>query len=464
MEESKKKRNRIIISSVVAGICLAAAAVSAAIILMQKNPLAKGIAGLAKEVMALEEEMGENFWTNAVNQMGSGNMQAEYSWNIGGILALQNITVGLDGETKRDMERQLFETDVQVSVANTKITEASVYGTEDTLFFQVPSIWDGSIVMEPKNLSGQWNDSAIRAQLEKLIGRELGISRRIDAKLFWRFSLEPFSASDFFQENADALKTLYQNMEVLKLEKAQEKKLLSMEQAESLKEYALKNTEKNTMETMAYLVVLPKEELGNIFQNVTSDIRLCVYLDAEKRIVRICTLPGEVLATKAGEGEIAINLTGKEATIDRLELALSVTADADKISSALPGKMEADGNVIIEKKKEEKRSFAIECDSDFRYLEKTWELSLEGGIRGERTDAGDGLSLEMERLTLKKQDTAICRMSGKTAFKPLAENIEKPAGKEYRIGEMSALETVLFLANCMENIYKNYSGYIKLMQ
>ena len=77
-----------------------------------------GLMNLALEVMALEEETGEGFWTDAANRIGSGNAQAKYSVNIGGIPGTQNITVGFDGAVKRDMEQGFFEADFAASVAN----------------------------------------------------------------------------------------------------------------------------------------------------------------------------------------------------------------------------------------------------------------------------------------------------------------------------------------------------------
>ena len=39
-----------------------------------------------------------------------------------------------------------------------------------------------------------------------------------------------------------------------------------------------------------------------------------------------------------------------------------------------------------------------------------------------------------------------------------------PSGKEYRVDEMNDMETAVFLAECVGNVYKNYSGYLKMLQ
>ena len=85
-------------------------------------------------------------------------------------------------------------------------------------------------------------------------------------------------------------------------------------------------------------------------------------------------------------------------------------------------------------------------------------------MQGEQLEEGERLLLNLGRLTVESGDRVICRMSGRTTFEPLGESIALPEGKEYRIGEMSDAETVLFLAECVENVYKNYGGYIKMMQ
>lgn len=459
-----KRRNIVIIICILVGVCLMGAVAVMAAVLLKRNPLAKGLANLAEEVMVLEEEMGEGFWTDAINQIGSGNVQAEYSVNVGGISGLQNMTIGLDGKTRRDMEQQLFGMDFQASVANAKLAEVSLFGTTDLLYLQVPSVWEGSVVLGTENVSGQWNDSSVRGQLELLTGKDLGIQQKIDARLFERFSVQSFSIADFFKENAEELKALYENMEVIKAEKAQKDGNLTEEQAKSLNNYVLEDENGNEIETVCYLVVLPEKEIGEIFHGVEGDIKLGVFLDAEERIVRICTLPGEVLVTDVGEGEIALNLTGEEATIDRLGLTVSGMGDAKILSASLSGKVETECDLTIEKVGEEKGSYNIEGDCRFRHQKNEVGISLEGNLRGEQVDAGEKISLTVEGLTVKAQDEVICRLSGQAAFEPLTENIMIPTEKEYRIGEMNELETILFLAECTGNLYKNYSGYMRMLQ
>ena len=86
---------------------------------------------------------------------------------------------------------------------------------------------------------------------------------------------------------------------------------MSEEQAKELENCTVENGEEEEIETTCYLVVLRGSELKEVFETEMVDIRLCVYLDPEKRIVRISTLPGESLVTDTGEGEMALNLTGK---------------------------------------------------------------------------------------------------------------------------------------------------------
>lgn len=541
MERNGKKK-RIILTAVciTAGVCLAGV-IAAAVFAAKKNPLAEGIIGLAEEVTALEEEMGENFWTDAVNQIGSENMRAEYSLNLGGMPKLQNITVGIDGKTDRDMEQKLFGTEVEISVANAKIGEGSVRGTSDTLYLQVPSVWEGSVVLDTENVDGQWNGSAVKKGVEALTGQDLEINGRMDARLFQSFSVEPFSASDFLEKNREELSAIYENMEVIKAGKAQKEGLLSEEQAKQLEEYILKDAEGNQLETTCYLAVLPEEELKEIFSQLTGDIRLGVYLDGERRIVRICTLSGEKLVTDLWEGSVSLNLTGVEATTDSLELEAAgriymdemfsfTTDEADSAGEhgnsggsrsteisenserwkifeilGIDGTVELDGMIILEKDKDAAGSYQIACSTSVSERENVWKLSVEAGVRGEyitaredtkggrianfgkgadgrnETDGeedteGEGiregngdetskkLSIEIENLIMKSQKEVICRGSGEMTFAPLEEEVQIPTGKEYRIGEMDEFQTVLFLAECTENIYKNYSGYMRLME
>lgn len=465
MDENRKKRNSIImITALMAGICLIGAAVVAVTVLARRNPLAEGLAGLAKEVVTLEEEMGEDFWTNAVNRIGSGDMQAEYAVNVGGVPNLQNMTVGLDGTVKRDMGRQLFETDMQISVANAKITEASVFGTTNTLYLQIPSIWDGSVVMEAYDLDGQWNTSAAKKQLQLLAGRELAVNQDVDADFMRSFSVKSFSFTDFLRENAEALENLYKNMEVMKVEKAEQRGYLSKEQAEALENNFPEDAGGNRIKATCYLAVLPKEELQQIFNDNMVDIRLGVYLDSKKRIVRICTIPEEVFVTEAGEGELSLELTGEEATIDRLKLTVFYESEGKKTDTRLSGKVETDTVLSLGKETKKKGSYHVLCDSLLTYGENKLGFSMAGSVQGEQTDNGESVFLDVENLTIKARDKVVCRFSGKAAFKPLTENIEIPDGKEYHIGEMSEIETLLFLTECTGNLYKNYSGYLKLLQ
>lgn len=470
MENGRKKRNYMIAVCALAGIFLIGAAVAAAVVLQKRNPLAKGLAELAEEVAALEAEMGEGFWTDAVNQIGSGDVRAEYSLDVSGISGLQNMTVGLDGEIKRNMEQQLFGADVRVSAANVKLADISFFGTTDLLYLQMPTLWEGSVVLETEDVNGQWNDSSLRGQLRQLTGEDIAIEQKTDVRLFERFSLPDFSAIGFLEENAEALKALYENMEVIEAEKAQKDERFTAGQLEDLNGYVLEDKDGTEIETVCYVAILPEQELGEIFPDVVSDIRLGIYLDEEERIVRICTLPGEILTSDAGKGEFALNLTGSEATVDVLELTASGTADAAMLSAGLTGEIETECDLTVEKAGEEKGSYDIEGSCRFRHntnmtnVINTAEILLEGNLRGEQAGTDKKLSVTVERMTVKTQDETVCRLSGRAAFEPLAKDIAIPAEKEYRIGEMNELETILFLTECTGNLYKNYSGYIKLLQ
>lgn len=468
-----KKRNILIGVCVAAGVCLTGI-VAAAALIAQRNPLAKGLSGLAEEILALEAELGEGFWTDAVNQICSENIQAEYSVNIGGIPETENITVGMDGIVRRDMEKKLLETEAGFSVANAELTEASLFGTADTLYLQVPSVWEGSVVLDGKNVSGQWNDSAVKKELQLLAGQEFKIPRRVDAELFQSFSINSFSAAAFWEENSETLTALYQSMEVIKVGKAQREEMLSAEQAESLEKYELKNVEEKQVASVCYLVILPEKELKEIFPDLEGDIRLGVYLDEEKRIVRICTLPGEKLVTDVWTGSVALNLMGIEATTDRLELESTGIMNVDKMFSSLhdeedttfvlPDTAKTEGNIILEKDRDTIGSYRVECSVSESDGQNVRELSFEAGIQGERAAAGEQIALEVENLVLKSQSMVVCRGSGRISFAPLTEEVRMPSGKEYRISEMNELEAALFLAECTKNVYENYSGYMRLMR
>lgn len=484
MIENRKRQN-IIIICVSAVVCLTAAGLIARAVLLQKNPLTEGLINLSKEVTALESEMGKHFWSDAIDQIGSENIQAEYSVNIGGIPELQNITVGIDGRTDRDMERKLFNTEVDISVANTEIAAASLGGTADTLYLQMPSVWSGSIVLDTENVNGQWNRSAAKKQLQLLAGQELAVDYRIDADLFQSFSVASFSAVDFLEENSEVLKSLYENMEVIKVQKAQKEGKLSGKQAESLINYVLEDAQGEQIETTCYLVILQEKELKEIIADWNGNLRLGVYLDSEKRIVRICTLPEELLVATTGEGEIAINLMGRESTIDSLEVSFCIsngdidkkqntydTDGADKAETAeiFHDKVSIEGNIVIERKQGATAFYQVECSGSLTDQKNVWELSLAGSVQGDRINIGEKtgaetkVSLEVESLVLKLQSEVICRGSGRVEFAPLEEKIQISSGKEYRIAEMNEVETALFLAECTKNVYENYSGYMKLMQ
>lgn len=463
MENSKKKRNFIIAVCVLIGIFLIGTVVWA-VFPQKKNPLANGLAELAEEVTALEAEMGEGFWTDAINQIGGGNVRAEYSFDVSGIPGMQNMTVGLDGEIERDMEQQVFGTDAQLSVANIRLADISLFGTTDLLYLQMPILWEGSVVLETEDVDGQWNSSLLKGQLQQLTREDISIGQKIDVRLFERFSLPTFSVAGFLEENADALRNLYENMEVVEAEKAQEDERFTAKQLESLEGYVLEDKDGTEIDTTWYVAVLPKEELGEILPDVVSDIRLGVYLDEEERIVRICTLPGEILVGDAGEGAFALNLTGSEAVTDVLELTASGTADAGMLSDGLTGEVETECNLIIEKDDEQIGSYDIEGNCNFCHQTGTAEILLEGNLRGEQVDEDKKLFVTVERMTVKAQDETVCRLSGEAAFEPLTESIVMPGGKEYRIGEMDEPETIMFLAECVGNFLKNYSGYIKMLQ
>lgn len=467
----EKKRNLIIIICLGAAICLLGAAVIVSAVLSRRNPLAKGLMGLSEEIAAMREELGEHFWTDAVNQIGSESMQAEYSVNIGGIPKWHSITAGLDGEIERDMEKGLFSYEAAVSVGNAEIAGVSFFGTPETLYLQIPSVWEGSVVLDAKGIDGQWNESTVKNGLQLLTGQNLFLSQRIDVDLFRQFYVNRNWADDFFSEKEEALKALYENMEVMKVKKAQKMGLLNDGQAESLENYVLEDASGRQIMTTCYLAVLPKEELKEISTDIAVDIKLAVYLDSKKRIVRICTVPEETLDVARWKGDASLNLTGEEAVTDRLELELTGIADLAGMEQAMPGgavffsdETEVKNNVIIEKDRAKTGFYHVECGVSLTDRENSCDFSLKSNVQGERLDTGEKVSLEVEELVVKSQNRTVCRGSGKAEFAPLAETVEMPSGREYRIGEMSEIDAALFLAECMKNIYGNYSGYLKFLE
>ncbi len=432
MEDRKKK---IIIMACTAALVSLVGAVLAACLLLQKNPVEKGLANLAEEVAAQEEKQGESLLTHTINQIGRGNIQVEYSLNVSGSPLLQNMTVGLDGSVKRDMEKRLLGMDIKASVANVNLVEIHGYGKgnlpenslDSTCYLEVPGLWDGNVVFQAKDVDGQWNHSEAKRQLELATGQGLALPDGIDMDLFQEFSVEPFSSADFLAEHGEALKTLYKEMEVLELGKALKKGMLEDGQAEELQSYIVKDEAGEVIESDAYLLVLPKEPLCQIVQGITEDIRLCVYLDSEERIVRIAQIPGEMMVTEAGTAISSLNLLGKEATIDRLEIAFSHTGEVEKLFPDAPaGTVKADGVIFVED--------------------------------------GQRLSVDIDNMTWKAQDDVLFRLNGKAVFEPLTGEITVPSGAEYRIADMNRIETLMFLMECGKNFYKNYGGYLKMLE
>lgn len=471
-----KKRKIIIISCIAAAVCLAAI-VTVVVSAARRNSLAKGLLELSEELTGLEAEMGEHFWTDAVNQIGSENMQAKYSLNIGGIPELDTITVGIDGKCARDMEKKLCNSEVDISVANARLAEAYFWGTEDTLYLQVPTVWEGNVVLNAADLDGQWNGSALKEGLQLLTGQDLEIACQLDADLFRKFSVSSFSLVDFLEENEEALRNLYESMETVEIERAKKEEMLEEDQVELLKSMSPENAEGEKIETTCYLVILSENELRAVFHDVQGDIRLCIYLDSGKRIVRIASLPSEKFTMDPWKGNLAINLTGTESVTDRVEV---------EIVGESEGK-EAEETIIIEKEVGVAGAYQVKWEGSLADRENTWKFSLEGSIRGERVN-GEGqpaakqdiageqddvqkpegtaakLSIEVENFVLNSEDEVVCRGSGSAVFAPFTEKIQMPAGREYRIAEMNEWDTALFLMECTKNVNENYSGYLRFLQ
>lgn len=149
---------------------------------------------------------------------------------------------------------------------------------------------------------------------------------------------------------------------------------------------------------------------------------------------------------------------------DRLELEISDISEADKIFSGLTGKMETEGSVVVEKDADKKGAYDIKCSLNLTYQDHIRIFSAEGSVQGEQEENGKRLFLNVENMTWGTEKEVLCRFSGKAAFESLAEEILLPSGKEYRVDEMNEMETAVFLAECVGNVYKNYSGYLKMLQ
>lgn len=471
-----EKRKKIIIAASIGGIlCLVGIALAVVFTVAKKNPLIKGLANLAEEIQLLEEEQGENFWTDMINQVGRGNVQGEYSCNISGIPLLQKVTIGLDGNIRRDMENRLCAADARISVANAKVLDIYGFGKEEgqtgmsgsTVYLQMPALWKGSVVFGTKSVSGQWNQTDLKTQLEQVSGKNLTMPETRDINLFQEFSVEGFSAKDFFREKEEAFKELYRKMEIVKPEKAWNEGLLEEEQKEQLENYELVDNEGKIINNVCYVIVLPKEELEQIVSGVTEEVRLCVYLDSAKRIVRLSGLPGETITTAAGEETFSLNLLGTEKTVDSMEIEFSHVGEAKKlISGLLEEELRLEGNAVINREAAETVIYHVEADGSLEYKNRKSACSVAGDIEGknEKDIGRKSAVLKLDNLTWKEQGDVVLRLSGSLSFEPLANEIEIPSGKEYRIGEMGKIETLFFLAECGKNLIANFSGYLSFLK
>ncbi len=495
MESGRNKRKIILIVCVCAIAGLTGIAI-ANVFLSPEYFLVKGFKELAMEIVAQEEELGKGFWTDAVNQIGSGNVQADYSMNLSGNPLLQNITVGLDGNVKRNMEQGLFGLKTQISVANADITEVSAYGKKDLqenasserLYIQVPDLWDGSIVFDAVDMDGQWNASKAKSQLELATDEDLTIYEDMDLTCFRGFSVEQRSMQEFLEKNKETLKDLFQNMEVLTIKKALKQEKLTENQAEELSGVVLVNSAGKELKTTCYLISFSKEELSRIISDVTQDIRLCVYLDQGKRIVRICLVPGENIVMETGKEVFALNLLGEEAVIDTVEFSFSHTEEAEKllweapeeitkeIPEEIPGEAPEEitekitekaigeivikGTGVIEKNRKKEAAFFVKADYNFITDAFKYDFSLEGSIQGENMEKGQRILAEIGSFSCKRENDLLFRLSGRADVQPLTEEIDLPRGEEYHIGEMGELDTFLFLANCTKKLYANFGGYL----
>jgi len=418
-KQKTDKKKIIIITAVSVGVALVVAAIIFFVFFFNndKKKLVKALGTLVEDSNSYSDAyVPKDKAKELVEEIANGNSSASYSLNLSGIPGL-SATIGIDGDVVRRFEDQKLYTTNDISVMNISIASLNAYADGNTLYLQVPEVFDSIFMLKGDTVGKDFNNSIFSSLLgftlpENLAIKPFGEGKETDVR-FLEFS-------EVMPKYTNDLLSLYKEMDVTHEKKKEPVTLDNGEELECvIYEVALPKTETNTV----LMDIFKDDELGistrlNEIETKLSDesgslnmsglsyednyrlegdAHFLVWVDTDGYVRRIKT--ADTVDMQGIDFDYYVEFIGAEVETDNIKMDISGTDGVSKLDVTSKVKRDALGYYDV----------TINSNGDYDF-----DFNAAGKVKYEEED--ESVLLVFDDMQLDVDDEEIFHLSGNITF------------------------------------------------
>lgn len=413
----------------------------------------RGLLKLAREAEEMKNPLTEKAGIGAVRQMmAKEGYSADSKLNVTvetGDYYLGEITLGVDTECDKDMERKEMASSTTLSMMNYEFGHVELYGDDENFCFSLPELLLDDMYIENENVLSQYNDSfwgEMFGEVEEnglLVDREQKLDYSID--LFndqWIFADEEGVVSAFLERYASEIEECRRHMSIEKagtdLYRVSFEPLYFNELVRQVLydyvDYSVTGREQ-AMGLLSSFDIIANEDISFLFEinreNRIESIRIeepfslwqgdlefsgDIYFLGEERSIdkmqgRIEAVQEEEEVEEECTWQVVQSLVSDEYRMES-NIRYSLTVEGDKQNLGLDMDLLCDGR---------KDSFEtdISCKMPFGVI----DLTAEGGLS--HIQKGESFDLELDEVQLLVDDEELLLIRGEVGVEPLSRRVKQ---------------------------------------
>lgn len=414
----------------------------------------RGLLNLAREAEEMKNPLTEKAGIGAVRQMmAKEGYSADSKLNVTvetGDYYLGEITLGVDTECDKDMERKEMASSTTLSMMNYEFGHMEVYGDDENFCFSVPELLLEDMYIKNEDVTSQYNDSVWRdlfGDMFFIYDEERRIGLRYSIDLFndkWIFADEDGVVSAFLEKYASEVEECRRHMTI-------EKAGTDLYRVSFDPLYFNELVREVLYDYLSYNMAGREQVLGMVsdFDIIANeDISFLFEINRENRIESIRI--EEPLSLCQGDLQISgdVYFLGAERSIDKIQGKIGIKTEQEEetseeevtwqvMQSLVSDEYRAESNIrySISQNGEKQnlgldidlgcdgRRDSFETDISFKTPFGVLDLTAEGGLS--HIQKGESFDLELDEVQLLVDDEELLLIRGEVGVEPLSRRVKQ---------------------------------------
>lgn len=414
----------------------------------------RGLLNLAREAEEMKNPLTEKAGIGAVRQMmAKEGYSADSKLNVTvetGDYYLGEITLGVDTECDKDMERKEMAASTTLSMMNYEFGHMEVYGDDENFCFSVPELLLEDMYIKNEDVTSQYNDSVWRdlfGDMFFIYDEERRIGLRYSIDLFndkWIFADEDGVVSAFLEKYASEVEECRRHMTI-------EKAGTDLYRVSFDPLYFNELVREVLYDYLSYNMAGREQVLGMVsdFDIIANeDISFLFEINRENRIESIRI--EEPLSLCQGDLQISgdVYFLGAERSIDKIQGKIGIKTEQEEetseeevtwqvMQSLVSDEYRAESNIRYSiSQNGEKQNLGLDIDLGCDGRKDSFEtdiscktpfgvldLTAEGGLS--HIQKGESFDLELDEVQLLVDDEELLLIRGEVGVEPLSRRVKQ---------------------------------------